>query len=144
MSYILMLEGQEIPLTDEVGATDETIRACIAPFYPEVATAEITREEVDGITRIRMVKRAGTKGNCYPLHHLRESEPSLNPALSLSWQLKYLEIQSELSLEELLKFQPKISSAIALGNQWEIEVKKSLVHLKQCSSIPSSIPVIIT
>lgn len=143
MPYILMLEGQEIPLTDEVGATDETIRACIAPFYPEAATAEITREEVDGITRIRMVKRAGTKGNCYPLHHLKASEPSLNPALALSWQLKYLEIQKGIGLEELLGFQPEISSAIALGERWGIEVKASLAHLIKCSPIPSAIPIII-
>lgn len=143
MPYILMLEGQEITLTDEVGATDETIRACIAPFYPEVATADITREEVDSITRIRMVKRAGTKGNCYPLHHLRESQPSLNPALALSWQLKYLEIQKKLGLEELLGFQPEISSAIAIGERWEIEVKASLAHLIKCSPIPSAIPIVI-
>ncbi|MDV2994850.1 MAG: hypothetical protein N4J56_004504 [Chroococcidiopsis sp. SAG 2025] len=143
MPYILMLEGQEISLTDEVGATDETIRSAIAPFYPEAATAEISRSEVDGLTRIRMVKRAGTKGNCYSLYHLRASEPSLNPALALSWQLKHLEIHNGLSLEELLVLQPQISSAIAIGEQWESEVEKSIKYLKQVSPIPSVIPVIV-
>lgn len=125
------------------GATDETIRSAIAPFYPEAATAEISRSEVDGLTRIRMVKRAGTKGNCYSLYHLRDSEPNLNPALALSWQLKHLEIKSGLSLEELLVLQPKISSAIAIGEQWKSDVEKSLKYLKQSFPIPSAIPVIV-
>ena len=138
-----MLEGQEISLTDEVGATDETIRSAIAPFYPQAATAEFSRSEVDGLTRIRMVKKAGTKGNCYSLQHLRASESSLNPALALSWQLKHLEIYNGLSLEELLVLQPQISSAIARGEQWESEVEKSIKYLKQVSPIPSAIPVIV-
>lgn len=39
MSYLLIVEGQEIPLTAEVAATDETVRNCIAPFYSFAATA---------------------------------------------------------------------------------------------------------
>jgi hypothetical protein len=84
-----------------------------------------------------------TKGNCYSLYHLRDSEPNLNPALALSWQLKHLEIHSGLSLEELLVLQPKISSAIAIGEQWESDLEKSIKYLKQVSPIPSAISVIV-
>ena len=75
MSYLLIVEGQEIPLTAEVAATDETVRNCIAPFYPFAATAILRREEVDRITRIHMVKTAGTKGGDV-LQTLLESQSS--------------------------------------------------------------------
>jgi hypothetical protein len=62
MPYIVILEGQETPISDEVATTDQTLRDALTPFYPEVATAEIKREEKDGTTYIHIVKRAGTKG----------------------------------------------------------------------------------
>lgn len=74
MPYILIVEGQKIPLTDEVAATDETIRAALVPFYPEVATADIKREVVNEVTLIKMVKKAGTKGISNLIHELRNKK----------------------------------------------------------------------
>lgn len=140
MSYILLLEGQEIPLAEEVAATDETIRNCILPFYPEAATAQIKREEVNGVTQIRMVKSAGTKG-CNVLQNLLATEDSLNPALALSWQLKQVESQGNLDIETAIKLQPQINSAIATGSNWETEIETSLNQLK--SSKPASSKILI-
>ncbi len=137
MPYILIIEGQEIPIADEVAAFDQTLRDAFTPFYPEVATADINREEKDGVTLIRMVKKAGTKGGLGILQSLIESEQTLNPALTLSWQLKMLEVQGGMNIENLLLVQAEINSAITTGKQWETEVERSLTLLKQSPPIPS-------
>ena len=128
MSYLLIVEGQEIPLTAEVAVTDETVRNCIAPFYPSAATAILRREEVDGITRIHMVKTAGTKGSSV-LQSLLDSDDSLNRALALSFQLKQLEIEGSMDIAILLEFQQEIDNAIALGSDWSDHSKASLNKL---------------
>lgn len=141
MSYLLIVEGQEIPLTAEIAATDETIRNCIAPFYPEAATATFKREEADGVTRIRMVKSAGTKG-CGVVQQLQQSKECLNPALALSWQLKQLERQTSIEIETLIGLQPQINHAIAIGHEWELSVQTSLDRLKQTQPSPSKISIV--
>ena len=55
---INLSEGQTIELPDEIAASDELIRKALAPFYPDVANAEIQRGD-KGIT---VIKRAGPKG----------------------------------------------------------------------------------
>ena len=140
MQYLLKLEGQEIPLTPEVAATDQTIRDAIAPFFPEATTAQIKREQTDGITVIRLVKKAGTKGNGWK--NLVAVPHQLNPAIALSWQLKLAEIQGELTLETLLEIQPLLQSAIQEGEQWETETNRALSCLKICQPIPSIQPMI--
>lgn len=140
MQYILKLEGQNIPLTPEVAANDQTIRDAIAPFFPDATTAEIKREEADGITVIRLVKKAGTKGNV--MQKLVMAENQLNPASALSWQLKMAEIKGELTLETLLGIQPVIQTAIEEGEQWQTDIRRAICHLKNCQSMPSIHPII--
>lgn len=141
MSYLLIVEGQEIPLTQEVAATDETIRNCLAPYYPEALTATFKREDADGVTRIRMVKSAGTKGGNL-IQKLQASESCLNPALSCSWQLKQLERQNSIEIETLIELQPQIDDAIAKGSDWELSVQTSLERLKTCSPSPSKLSIV--
>lgn len=78
MSYLLIVEGQEIPLTAEVAATDETVRNCIAPFYPSAATAILRREEVDPTFR-RSVKK---EDNIFDKGHQKTGESIVFPELS--------------------------------------------------------------
>ena len=56
------LDGQTIQLPAEIAASDDLIRKALAPFYPNVASAEIRRETKDGVTVISIIKRAGPKG----------------------------------------------------------------------------------
>ncbi|HEY9848017.1 MAG TPA: hypothetical protein V6D28_01055 [Leptolyngbyaceae cyanobacterium] len=135
MQYILKLEGQDIPLTPEVAASDQTIRDALAPFFPDATTAEIKREEADGITVIRLVKKAGTKGNV--MQKLVIAEHQLNPAIALSWQLKMAEIKGKLTLETLLKIQPLLQTTIEEGEQWQTDIRRAICQLKNCQSIPS-------
>ena len=140
MPYKLFLEGQEIPLSDEVAATDDTLRNAMIPFFPEVGTADIRREEKNGITEIRMVKRAGTKGNVV-IQSLIDSNSEVNPALSLSWQLKELERSGDLDIDKLIGFQQQITNAITTGEDWEKTVTDTLKALSKCQPIPSSVQV---
>ena len=140
MQYILKLEGQDIPLTPEVAASDQTIRDAIAPFFPSATTAQIKREEANEITVIRLVKKAGTKGNV--MKNLTTAQNQLNPASALSWQLKMAEIQDELTLETLLVIQAGIQTAIEEGEQWQTDIRRAICHLKNCQSMPSIQPII--
>lgn len=140
MQYILKLEGQEIPLTPEIAASDKTIRDAIAPFFPEASTAEIKREEADNVTIIRLVKKAGTKGNIR--EELVMAEDQLNPAIALSWQLKMAEINGSLTLETLLEIQPLIQISTQEGELWQANISRAVYHLKACQSIPSVQPII--
>lgn len=140
MSYKLFLEGQIIDLSDDVAATDDTLRTAFVPFFPELGTADIKRQEKDGITEIRMVKRAGTKGNAI-MQSLIDSKMEINPALELTWQLKKLERSNSLSIKELISFQEQINSAIDTGETWEKSINHSLESLNQCRPIPSLVQV---
>jgi hypothetical protein len=103
---IVKLEGQEVPIPDELAATDEQLRASLAPFYPEMASGEIKREtRADGQVVISVVKRAGTKGLASgdvealppapvrsgltgPIINLLEVEPEqMNPSMVVIWGL---------------------------------------------------------
>ena len=141
MPYKLFLEGQEIPLSDEVASTDNNLRSAIAPYFPEIGTAEIVRQEKNGITEIRIVKRAGTKGN-NAFSNLMDSETEINPALELTWQLSHLERQAELSIEVLLQFQDQIDNAVKTGEDWERTITDSLKVLSKCSLTPAQFPII--
>ena len=141
MPYKLFLEGQEIPLSDEIAATDDNLRGAIAPYFPEVGTAEIVRQEKNGITEIRLIKRAGTKGN-NALQSLMASETEVNPALELTWQLKQLERQGNLSIETLISLQDQIDNAVKTGEDWERTITDSLKVLSKCSLIPAQFPII--
>ena len=141
MPYKLFLEGQEIPLSDEVAVTDDTLRNAMIPYFPEMGTADIRREEKNGITEIRVVKRAGTKGNVV-IQSLIDSNSEINPALSLSWQLKELERSGNLDINKLISFQPQIANAVDEGENWEKTVTDTLTALRKCQPIPSSVQII--
>ncbi|MBO3458445.1 hypothetical protein G7B40_025200 [Aetokthonos hydrillicola Thurmond2011] len=141
MPYIVILEGQETPISDEVGATDQTLRDALTPFYPEVSTAEIKREEKDGNTYIRIVKRAGTKGQGNIMQIFIQSEQTINPAITLTLQLKILELQGEMHIENLLLLQSQINKAISSGREWNTAVERSLKILKQSPPKPSQTPI---
>ncbi|MAT45346.1 MAG: hypothetical protein CL609_23705 [Anaerolineaceae bacterium] len=91
MNYLVKIEGQEIPVPEEIGKDDNAVKSALAPFYPQVANAMITRVEKDDTTTITVVKRAGTKGGYdQVLKHLVNCQENKNPAIAL-----YEKIQAE-------------------------------------------------
>lgn len=138
---IVILEGQRISLTPEQSATDESIVNTLLPFYPDVANATISRKVVDEEEHIEIVKKVGTKGNCNLIKFLQTAPESINSALSLSWQLKQLEIQGQLTLETLVNISDKIEVAIAQGEQATKATNRAIAHLTTSPSIPSKYPI---
>ncbi|MDM9383534.1 hypothetical protein QUB80_22870 [Chlorogloeopsis sp. ULAP01] len=140
MNYIAIIEGQQVPIPEETASNDEKIRLAISTYFPEYANAEITRTTTGDTTEIRLVKRAGTKGNC--ITELKLAPEQINPAFELAWKLKLLEIKNQLPLELLISIQAEITHTIKVGESWEIYTEKVSNFLKQQPSIPSIYPVL--
>ncbi|PMB11645.1 hypothetical protein CEN49_01260 [Fischerella thermalis CCMEE 5273] len=140
MNYIAIIEGQQVPIPEETASNDEKIRLAISTYFPEYANAEITRTTTGDTTEIRLVKRAGTKGNC--ITELKLAPEQINPAFELAWKLKLLEIKNQLPLELLISIQAEIIHTIKVGESWEIYTEKVSNFLKQQPSIPSIYPVL--
>ena len=139
---ILIREGQQIPLTPEQAATDETLIKTLLPFYADVAGATLTRKMVDGEEHIEIVKKVGTKGNVALVNSLKAAPEAINPALALSWKLKQLELQGQLTVETLIEIREEIDAAIA---QAEIEIhstSKTISNLIHSSPQPSCYPIL--
>ncbi|MBD2180305.1 hypothetical protein H6S82_00765 [Planktothrix sp. FACHB-1355] len=138
---IVILEGQKIPLTPEQSVTDESIVNTLLPFYPDVANATISRKVVDGEEHIEIVKKVGTKGNFNLIKSLQTAPELINPALSLSWKLKQLEILGQLTLETLVSISEEIEVAIAQGEQATKATISTIAHLTTSPPIPSKYPI---
>ncbi len=54
-------DGRTFPDPDPEMAVDD-VRRMLADFLPELATAETSQAEVEGVTVITFTKRVGTKG----------------------------------------------------------------------------------
>jgi hypothetical protein len=144
MPTIVKLEGQDIPLTDEIAATDDRVRAALAPFYPDVANAEIQRKQEGEQTIITIVKRAGPKGASDEVRRVLVAAPRyLNPAVALCLELQKVETEAgELDAETLLLLRPRIEQALEQSQREVgdlIGVHKALIAAR---AVPAaSVPV---
>ncbi len=98
---ILSGDGISITIDDEIARSDDLLKRALAPHYPDLANAQITREEKDGRLKVTLSKRAGPKGNSAgsegsmspdagkgSVIQLLDSAPEcLNPVFSLAWQM---------------------------------------------------------
>lgn len=125
MNYIVKIEGQEIPLPEEVAKTDDGVKRALVPFYPDAANALITRVENEGVTTITVVKKAGTKG-LLPLIALDACPGGRNPAIELAEEIKRA---GNLSVLELLEMDERIDQAIEDGETQTEQMKAALNRL---------------
>jgi len=143
--YKILIEGQTIPVPPEIGENDENVKKALAPFFPEAATAMITRTEKDGVITVNVVKRAGSKGNPTlnrsakldagnPLQALRKCREGTNPAVAL-----YLEISqadpSALEAEALLALDKRISKAVEEGKEQGQQMERARRRLKESDAL---------
>ncbi len=140
MNYQIAIEGQTIPIPEEIAADDEMVRKTLAPFFPDAANAMITRVEKDGTTTINVVKRAGTKGTANALEKLEACEGGENPAIALYRQFQ-TDVLEELSPEELLQLNDQIDIALEEGNRQAKAVAHALKRLVQTR--PMAAPAIV-
>jgi hypothetical protein len=112
MPYMVVIEGQNIPVPDEIGANDDAVKRALTPFYPEVANAMITRTEANGLTTITVVKRAGSKGS--GLDDLMACPGGKNPAIALYEEIEELR-GGYVGPYELLSLDTRIEQALEVG-----------------------------
>jgi len=112
----IKIEGQEIPLADDIANDDEKLRRVLAPFYPETANATFGRETKDGNLVVTVTKRAGRLG-LNPLAALQAAPRSINPAVELYQQLSQDE---NLTPEKIAALSDTIQIACQIGYE-EIE-----------------------
>lgn len=157
-TYNILIEGQTIPVPEDIGASDANVKAALAPFYPDAANAMITRVEKDGIVTINVVKRAGTKGlfpapiqmECRgapacappacapsPLAYLMSCPGRRNPAIELYQQLKD---SQALSPEELLTLDARLNKVIEEGQSHASRCESALKRLQR--ALPQPAPVV--
>jgi hypothetical protein len=136
MNYIVKIEGQEIPVPEEIGATDDAVKRALAPFYPEVAGAMITRVVTNENTvTLNVIKKAGSKGAA-GLDFLRECPSHQNPAIEL-YQEIHEKGDSPLNPVTLLELDKRIGDAIIAGEQQVTAIEKARERLAAAVPQPS-------
>lgn len=158
MQYIISIEGQSIPMPEEIAGDDAKIKAALAPYFPGAANSKIMRgEPVNDTVTITVIKQAGTKGtgtrtkgagtgagtkllfSNKVLGHLVQAEAGQNPVVAL---LEKLEAENESLLqrnpEDLLVLDEKIKAAIQAGRDEANSIEHTLGALINAPAWPSS------
>ena len=140
MNYIISIEGQTIPVPEEIGKDDSSVIKALAPFYPQVAKALITRTTKDDTVTVNVVKQASTKGGYSVFDVLANCPSSQNPAFELYRQLSNLP-DSALEPEKLLEMDARLEQAIQEGEADADMLEKALKRLHKARAVPSSLVV---
>ncbi len=126
----IQLDGQSFPIPEFIAAKDELLKAALAPFVPWIANAQIDRKEQDGKPVVSVIKRADWKGNAV-VDALIASPDEMNPAVAL-----WMQIQGQLDTnapETILALEPRIASALEIGDQEIAAVRQALTRLVGCT-----------
>lgn len=137
MIYNVVIEGQTIPVPEEIGTSDEAVKRALTPFYPEAASAMITRVEKDGVTTISVVKRAGSKG----MDFLVQCAGGKNPAVALYEEIEAQEREGALDPMQVLALDGKIDQALEEGEKQAKAVEYATKRLVQAAARPA--PMVI-
>ena len=133
MTYNVLVEGQTIPVPEEIGASDEAVKRALSPFYPEVANALITRVEKDGVTTINVVKRAGSKG-LSGAAYLAACPGGKNAAVAL---LEEIEAAGDVDPLAFLEMGERIEAAISQGEKEAEAVEAAGKRLAKAAARPA-------
>jgi hypothetical protein len=135
MSYTVVIEGQKIPLPDEIGSDDVKVRQALAPYFPDAANAMITRTDKSGEVTINVVKKAGTKGLQAGVEYLQACPGGKNPAVAL-----YEEFKGHTELmypEELLVLDKRIAEALDEGTRQNQAIGQAIKRLIRARPQPA-------
>lgn len=130
----IQIEGQILELPADVAVNDEAIRRAIAPVFPQIANATLSRVTgPDGVTVIKVTKQAGTKGSYeQALKQLKECPRHVNPIFPL-YQRLYQDTSPLASPEEFFSIQGQLDRALHAG---EAEVRDTTSILTRLASAP--------
>jgi hypothetical protein len=111
MIYNVLIEGQVMTLPPGI-EKDEDIRRALAPYFPEVSTALLTRKEEGEVVTISIVKKAGSKG-LDPVASLIACPGGKNPAVQVYEEIEALGPDADII--SLLEFENRIDKALEDG-----------------------------
>ena len=139
MEYKVLIEGQEIPVPENIGEDDELLTRALAPAYPGAAKAKLKRVKVDDThTTIEVIKQAGTKGSSSPLDFLSNHSASMNPAIKL--YMTYCDPHlTPVDSTSQREFQHRVHEACTEGETQGRMVEETLRQLNNYLPQPSSI-----
>lgn len=146
-TYVIKIEGQEIPVPAEIGGDDAKVRAALAPFFPDAANAMITRKEEGDQVTVTVIKKAGSKGGTYPpatslkgrgevVEMLRGAKGGQNPAVALFLQMGEYEDMDPVTL---LEMGPRIEKALKDGQEQGERLGRTLAALRMAPAQASSL-----
>ncbi|MGB3208438.1 MAG: hypothetical protein WBB28_25920 [Crinalium sp.] len=140
MQTIVEIEGQTIPVDEEIANDDTLLRQLFTPYYPDVANARIDRKEGEVI---KIIKVAGSKGstNKTPLETLLLAPEEINPAVKMCRVVQHHELTNPLGYDSMEALAADIETAIRWGAQEAETVQKSLVILQKSSPVPGLTPL---
>jgi hypothetical protein len=144
MIYNVVIEGQIIPVEEEIGKSDDAVKRALTPFYPEAANAMITRVTKDETVTITVVKRAGPKGGrgaASPLDALAACEGGKNPAVLMYEEIEELESAGELDPIQVVELDARIEQAMEEGQAQAQSITDAVDRLQRAASRPA--PVVI-
>src|SRR6266542_1630130 len=134
-------DGVEFEIPDEIAEVDRLIREALAPYYADMANADIKRTDKNGRTVTEVTKRAGTKGakgNIFEvIDALLAAPEEINPALVVHFELMEAEKKGKLSLRRYLGSQGDIRRAAAEGKEQLEANKNSLDLLRGAIPVPA-------
>lgn len=146
MQYVVKIEGQDIPVDETIGASDETVKRALAPFFPDAANALITRTAKDDVTTITVVKRAGPKGasNQTPLTHLLNCPGGKNPVIALYEEIAGADGNAVMPSdpEQILGVNSRIDEAIEAGEKQRQAVESARKRLDSARPVPAPVLVL--
>src|SRR5574343_36652 len=113
----VLIEGQTLTMPPGI-EKDEDIRRALAPYFPEVSTALLSRKEEGEVVTVTIVKKAGSKGGAIresPLRKLQSCAGGMNPAVALYQRIDALGPGAD--IVDLLEFSGEIDQALAEGEK---------------------------
>jgi len=137
----ILICGQTIELP-ESQLSDEQIRAMFSPYYPDIAVAELVREEQENL--VKVVKRAGNKGGSEKIATmLLEAAHYLNPSMALALRLRYAEIQKILTLEMLISIQALLENVESRASDDNKLIEAAAKQLQEAGAVPSAVTLLL-
>lgn len=138
--YIVVIEGQKIPIPAEIGDSDDKVKMALTPFFPDAANAMLTRVTKGDVVTINVVKRAGAKG-MNALTALEACPGGKNPAIELYEEMRKITAWN-LGTEMLLSIDARIEKAIDAGEKQTEQMEKSMQRLSAARALPAPLVVV--
>lgn len=85
MSSVLIIDGQRLPIPDDIAQDDHSIHRALGPMFTQLANGSITRVIAEDKTvEITVTKQAGRKGYQEIIHSLDCQPHHINPAVAFA------------------------------------------------------------